>query len=189
MAHVNASKQPPSPSRATAARWWARWLSSGRRSCFEWVTRRSTRGGRGVDPQLDQPNRRQLDVDAQHMQITLWRRRGIDAFALAVDMPDRAERLDLPAREVDAVDTIGRVIGGEPHGTIVDIGALHVFDAHRHPQRWELAPSGTDLVAHERVTPEAIHRISDVRGGSTVTNEFSCCPTFTPPVYSSVEAS
>ena len=76
-------------------------------------------------------------------------------------MADRTERVDLPALEVDPVDTLGGVISREPHRAIVEIRALYAVDQRRHLQRLEHRPVVVDVVAQQRLTPEAIHRIGD----------------------------
>ena len=74
--------------------------------------------------EVDETHWDDVDVGAEYVEIAVAGRSGVDTFTFAVDVADRAEALDRAGVEVDAVNAVDRVVGGEPGGAAEEVGAL-----------------------------------------------------------------
>ena len=112
--------------------------------------------------QIDETHRDDVDIGAEDVEIAVGGRGGVDAFTFAVHMADRAEGLDRAGVEVDAVDAVDRVVGGEPGGAAGEIGALDAVHSGRHRERCQRSPIVTDVVPEQRLSAELVHGVRDV---------------------------
>ena len=104
--------------------------------------------------QVDETHRDEVDIDGEHVEITVGSRRRVDAFTFTVDAADRAERLDHAGVEVDAVDAVDRVVGGQPYGAAGDVAALDAVHVRRHRERRQRRPVVTEVVPEQGASSE-----------------------------------